>query len=126
MKQNQRESGEGPELELVVNGKIRKYKAVEQLRIRAGAYKAVPDKNEEVLYSSTYGELMSDSTYQSLIKFKLDDITTDDIITGARLVVKARVTGGGESQKRMLVVYEKGFNMERGRCLTQFAFGIFL
>lgn len=109
-----RESGEGPELELVVNGKIRKYKAVEDATIRAGAYKAVPDKNEEVLYSSTYGELMSDSTYQSLIKFKLDDITTDDIITGARLVVKARVTGGGESQKRMLVVYEKDSTWKEG------------
>ncbi len=101
-----KESGEGPELELVVNGKVRKYKAVEDATIRAGIYKSSADKNDDVLYSSTYGEFMGDSTYQSLIKFRFDDIKTDDIITSARLVIKSRVVGGGDSMKRMLVVYE--------------------
>ena len=94
-----------PKLELVIDGVTHTFTAVEDALIKSGSYANQNFNDVETLELKTYGNFLDDGHSRALIKFNLDGVTSDDVVTEARLILYGRVKGAGE-EKTVFIGYE--------------------
>ena len=93
-----------PRLELIVNGALRTFWAVDDISVRAGAYKNVNYNDTDILKVQTFGAFLGDNTRQAAIKFDFSDLKDSDVVTSAKLVLYAKASGTQSEKKRMIVL----------------------
>lgn len=95
-----------PVIELVVNGAVRVYPALEDTMARAGAYKEVNYGHADTLRAQTFGPFLGDDTYHTFFQFDFSDLSADDRISSAKMILTARVCPAFAEEKRLLITKE--------------------
>lgn len=95
-----------PKLELMVNGKLRTYEAVEDLNIRAGDYRNTNFNNDEYLVIQNFGDFLGNDTRQAVVKFNLSDLKEGERVTSASLVLYSRTLPSFTGEKRLIIMQE--------------------
>lgn len=95
-----------PKMELMVNGTLRTYEAVEDLNIRAGDYKNTNLNSDEYLMIQNFGNFLENDTRQAVIKFNFSDLKEGDRITSAKLVLYSRALPSFSGEKRLIIIKE--------------------
>ncbi|MBE7032805.1 MAG: DNRLRE domain-containing protein [Ruminococcaceae bacterium] len=102
-----------PRLELTVNGEERTFYASDDAMVRAGVYGNENYADSEYIKVRNYGEFLGDGLEQGFIKFDLSELSEEDTISKANLVLYAHAGPDFAEEKRLIILYEPNANWTR-------------